>query len=434
MSGRAVAPAPVHHADGTPLLDALRAALSGDGPALAPHAAGSPPPPAVTADLGPGEDDPADPVAAVVSTTGSTGAAKHVLLTAAALLSSAAATHDHLGGSGRWLLAVPAHTVAGVQVLVRSLVAGTLPAVLDLASGFDPARFAAAAGSLAAGRPGRRYTALVPTQLHRLLAAPPDAGAVEALRRFDAVLVGGAALDPGLRGRADAAGVPVVSTYGMTETCGGCVYDGVPLPGVRVGLAPLPGAAVDEPGRVVVTGPVVALGYRGTAGDPSAPGTGEGFGNGPDGARLFRTADRGLLHGGLLQLHGRIDDVVVSGGVNVALDAVSRTVASLAGVGAVLSVALPDERWGHVVGVLLVPTPGDRGPDHAHVRAAVRAGLGRAAVPRRLLTIATMPLTGIGKPDRQEAVRLLTGAEDATTLRLRDDGWAPANPQEEPTA
>lgn len=385
----------VDGADGLPLLPLLRAGLSGHGPAVAPHARGTVPPAAATAPLGPDEDDPADPVAAVVSTTGSTGTAKHVLLPAAALLASAAATHDHLGGAGRWVLAVPAHTVAGVQVLVRSLVAGTSPVVCGLADGFRVPGFVAATEELVAGRPGRRYTSLVPTQLLRLL---DDPDGVAALRAYDAVLVGGAALDPAVRERAEAAGARVVTTYGMTETCGGCVYDGRPLPGVQVHLEPT--------GRVVVTGAVVARGYRGVQA-PSPGEDREGFVV-QEGRRGFRTADRAELRDGAVVVLGRTDDVVVSGGVNVALDAVARAVQGLPGVTAALAVGLPDPRWGQVVGLLL-QTPDDA-PDDDEVREAVRSACGRAAVPRVVVRVAELPLTGVGKPDRQAAVRLLAEA------------------------
>jgi O-succinylbenzoic acid--CoA ligase len=424
---REVLPVAVDGADGLPLLPLLRAALSGDGPAVAPHARGTSLPPAAAAPLGADEDDPADPVAAVVSTTGSTGTAKHVLLPAASLLASAAATHDHLGGAGRWVLAVPAHTVAGVQVLVRSLVAGTTPVVCDLAEGFRVPGFAAATEELLAGRPGRRYTSLVPTQLLRLL---DDAAGVEALRTYDAVLVGGAALDPAVRERAEAAGARVVSTYGMTETCGGCVYDGHPLPGVQVDVEP--------DGRVVVSGAVVARGYRGVA----APSPGrEGF-VAADGRRSFRTADRAEWRDGTLVVLGRTDDVVVSGGVNVSLDAVVRAVTGLPGVTAALAVGLPDPRWGHVVGLLLetpdaqgtVDTTGDLGPDDDLVRETVRSTCGRASVPRVVLRVAGIPLTGVGKPDRQAAARLLAdGVDGAPDAASGHHVLSPTAAAEEPT-
>ncbi len=176
---------------------------------------------------------------------------------ASALLASASATHDRLGGPGRWLLALPAQHVAGVQVLVRSLVSRTEPGVLDLAGGFTPAGFAAAASALGGVR---RYTALVPTQLVRLLDAADqgDGDGVRELARFDAVLVGGAGTPPAVLERAAAAGVRVVTTYGASETSGGCVYDGVPLDGVRVRLGDGP-----DPSRVLLGGPTLARGYRG---------------------------------------------------------------------------------------------------------------------------------------------------------------------------
>lgn len=439
MSPRAVRALPVPHADGLPLLDPLREALSGVGPVLVPHPADRAPDPAATAPLVDDEDDDADPTVAVVSTTGSTGRAKHVLLPASALLASAAATHDRLGGSGRWLLAVPAATVAGLQVLVRSLVAGSTPVVVDLAGGFGVGEFAAAADRLAGASSGRRYTSLVPTQLHRLLADGPDGDGARSLRSLDAVLVGGAALPEELAARAAAAGVRVVTTYGMTETCGGCVYDGVPLPGVGVELAPLDGAP-DGVGRVVLRGPVVARGYRGAAlergagdGHGGPVPTGEGFHAGTAG-RSFRTADRGRWQDGRLLLLGRTDDVVVSGGVNVSLDAVTRTVQGLPGVEDCLAVAVPDPRWGAVVGLLLVPGPGG-GPADEALRAAVRAALGRASAPRLVRRVPAVPTVGVGKPDRRAAAALLSPA-DAPRPDLGDHVLDPdPDPElEEPTA
>ena len=156
---------------------------------------------------------------------------------------------------------------------------------------------AAAAARMPAG--DRRYTALVPTQLVRFLDAEPDA-----LRGFDAVLVGGAATDPALLARARAEGVRVVTTYGMTETAGGCVYDGAPLDGVRVRVTD---------GGVELAGPVLASGYRL---DPDA--TAAAFEGG-----WFRTRDAGELDAeGRLTVLGRLDDVLISGGVNVAPAAV----------------------------------------------------------------------------------------------------------------
>jgi O-succinylbenzoic acid--CoA ligase len=216
-------------------------ALDG-GPAVVPLDAAAPPyarvPPPLAPDHPTSDNheatlptDPGDGV--LVGTSGSTGRPRLVVLPATALRASADATAARLGGPGRWLLALPADHVAGVQVVVRALLAGAAPVVQDLQGGFRPDGFAAATARLGLGR---RYTSLVPTQLLRLL----DAGgaALEALRGYDAVLVGGAALDARFRARADAAGVRIVTTYGMTETAGGCVYDGLPLSGCESAWTP----------------------------------------------------------------------------------------------------------------------------------------------------------------------------------------------------
>src|SRR5262245_41977318 len=218
--------------DGSPaavgeLLHALRAVLEGSGPAVLPLPANDPKLADLRASLAP--DEPVEPDTAVgVATSGSTGDAKGVLLSGAALRASAAATHERLGGPGRWLLALPANHIAGLQLLVRALVAELSPVVMGGAAGFRARAFTEAASDVLS-EPGPHYTALVPTQLTRLLADGGDG--LRALRRFNAVLLGGAATPGALLVRAIDAGVRVVTSYGMTETAGGCVYDGVPLAG-----------------------------------------------------------------------------------------------------------------------------------------------------------------------------------------------------------
>jgi O-succinylbenzoic acid--CoA ligase len=367
------------------LLPALAAALAGTGPALLPVAAGTPAPAALAPDtpLGPGEDDPDDPTAVVVATSGSTGRAKGVLLPASALAASAAATEARLGGPGTWLLALPAQHIAGLQVLLRSAAAGTSPHVLDTAAPFTPARFVAAAGRIG-GR--RRYVSLVPTQLHRLLA---DAEASAAAATFDAVLVGGAAAAPGLLERARAEGVRVVTTYGMSETCGGCVYDGRPLDPVRVAL---------DGGRITLSGPVVARGYRGRPGEPAfaRPGT-------------FVTDDAGVIGAdGALTVTGRLDELIVSGGVNVAPALVEAALSRLPGIAEVVVVGVPDPEWGSAVTAVVVPPAGTAAPDLAALRRAT-AGLPAACRPRRLLVVDALPLRGPGKPDRRAIGALAAG-------------------------
>ena len=242
---------------------ALGHALEGSGPALAPLPSG----PAAQRDgfaAAVGADSTVDVVAdvaqpaqlaLVIPTSGSTGAPKAAMLTAAAVHASAAATHSRLGGPGRWVLALPLTHVAGLMVVVRALAAGAPPADATSDGGFDPARFADTTGaqaSRAAADGLRLYTSLVPTQLARLLDAPAGP---QALACYDAVLVGAAATPASLRDRAAEAGVHIVTTYGMSETCGGCVYDGVPLAGV--------GAELDADGTVLISGPTLFAGYLG---------------------------------------------------------------------------------------------------------------------------------------------------------------------------
>jgi O-succinylbenzoic acid--CoA ligase len=375
------------------LLPALREALSGAGDAVLPHAADVPPAAGLRPGepLTPAEDDPHDPTVVVVATSGSSGAPKGVLLSASALLASASATHDRLGGPGRWLLALPAQHVAGLQVLVRSLIARTEPVALDLTAGFTPAGFAAAARGITGSR---RYTALVPTQLVRLL-DDAQAGGGEGLAEltgFDAVLVGGAATPRPVLDRARAAGVRVVTTYGASETCGGCVYDGVPLDGVRVGLE---GPA----GRVRLGGPTLARGYRG--GDPAAA-----FVVDEDGTHWWRTADAGRFDGERLEVLGRLDGAVLTGGATVLPSAVEEALLGLPGVAEAVVVGVDDAEWGQRVVAAVVPAAGTPGPSLEAVRAHVAETVGPYAAPRQLLVLEALPLVGVGKPDRAAVARL----------------------------
>jgi O-succinylbenzoic acid--CoA ligase len=355
------------------VLPAVRAALDGAAP-LAVLPAG---PAAGTAREVLAPDEPLEDGAdLVVVTSGSTGAARGVLLPASALRASATATLERLGGPGTWLLALPVSAVAGLQVLVRSALAGTVPTVL--APG-EP--LADAVARLPAGR---RYTALVPTQLRRCLDAEPDA-----LRALDAVLVGGAAADPALLARAREAGVAVVTTYGMTETSGGCVYDGVPLDGVRV--------RVDD-GGIAVSGPVLALGYRR---DPG--GTAAAFAGGE-----FRTRDAGTVDAhGRLTVTGRLDDVVVTGGVNVAPQAVEGALRAHPDVDDAVVFGRPDDEWGQRVVAAVVPRDG-AAPDLAALRAWVAGRLGAPSAPRELHLVDAVPTLHTGKPDRRGVAAAVT--------------------------
>jgi O-succinylbenzoic acid--CoA ligase len=233
---------------------------------------------------------------------------------------------------------------------------------------------------------GRRYTALVPTQLRRYLDAEPAA-----LRVFDAVLVGGAATDPALLAGARDAGVAVVTTYGMTETAGGCVYDGEPLDGVRVRVADGGDAAGPGGTGIELAGPVLATGYRL---DPE--GTAAAFSGG-----WFRTRDAGALDdAGRLAVHGRLDDVVVTGGVNVAPQAVEAVLRQHPDVADAVVFGRPDDEWGQRVVAAVVPAPGAE-PDLATLRPWVAERLGAPAAPRELHRIAAVPTLHTGKPDRR---------------------------------
>lgn len=357
---------------------ALAAAMAGTGPALLMLPTG---PPAVrqrllaTAQPEHGVDGRA---AVVVPTSGSTGEPKLVRLSASAMLASATATLNHLGGNGDWLLTLPAKHVAGLLVLVRAKLAGIDPAVVDLRDGFRPPGFAAAAATL---RGRRRYTALVPTQLDRLL----DAGgaALDELRRFRAVLLGGAAARPSLIDRARLSGVRVVTTYGMTETAGGCVYDGRPLTGVRVQL--------DAEQRIRISGPMLADGYHHR---PAA--TAAEFSGG-----WFRTGDLGRFNpDDRLEVLGRADDLIVTGGLKVAPVTIERALATVPGVAEACVVGVPDPQWGSAVAAAVVPVDPANPPDADRLRSAVRGLAGPAAVPKLIVTVPELPRLELGKVDR----------------------------------
>jgi O-succinylbenzoic acid--CoA ligase len=384
------------------VLPALHRSLDGAGPALLPVPATEPKNAdrvAVTLGagelLGTGEDDPEDPTALVIATSGTTGDPKGVLLGASALRSSAKATHERLGGPGRWLLALPAHHIAGIQVLARSLTSGTTPAVADTTEGFRADRFADAARSALRGAE-RCYTALVPTQLSRLLAE--DGPALRALREFDAVLLGGAAAPATLLERAHEASVNIVTTYGMSETAGGCVYDGVPLGGTKVRIDSTP----EDHGTGVVhlSGPTLARGYR-HGGEANAAFT----------AGWFRTCDVGRENNGRLEVVGRADDLIVTGGVNIAPAVVESILTEQHQVREACVVGIADPEWGQAVAAAIVPVDASEPPAVATLRAAVRERAGAAAAPKQIAVLGEIPLRGPGKPDLRTLREVFKGRE-----------------------
>lgn len=361
--------------------DALRAALAG-GPAVWPVAtphASEPPDPAWLVD---------DRVALVVETSGSTDAPKRVLLSAGALRASATATELALHGPGQWLLALPVHYIAGAQVLVRSVIAGTEPVVLD-GEHFDPAEFVAASARLDRRYP--RYTSLVPVQLQRLVdAARTDRKVADALHVFDRILIGGQAASPSLTLAADTLGVRITRTYGSSETAGGCVYDGRALDDVAIRI-------VD--GGVELSGPMLADGYLG---DPER--TAAAFTTDAGGVRWYRTGDLGeLTHDGTLRIRGRADDVIISGGVKVSLGDVERAVRSVPGFADAVAVRVPDREWGERTAVVATRTDAAAASAALEALAAATdaARLPPAARPVRLELVDALPLLASGKPDRR---------------------------------
>ena len=352
------------------VLRGLEAALAG-GPALLPVAADAPPLPT------PAPADVPQRVALVVETSGSTGTGKRVALSSDALLAGAAAADAALGGPGGWVLALPTHYIAGLNVLTRSIAAGTTPAVVAPGH-FDAAAFADAADRVDTGPAApRRYTSLVPVQLARVL---DDARATEALASFDAVLVGGQATPAPLSDRARAAGVRVVTTYGASETSGGCVYDGVPFGTVRT-------AVVD--GELWLHGPMLAEGYLGDDARTAATFVER------DSLRWYRTGDAATVDD-RVQVLGRLDDVVISGGEKVPLGLVERLVRELPGQDAAVVTRRASGEWGEVPVVVTA-----RPLDLDRVREHVGAALGRAARPAAVVLVDALPMLASGKPDRR---------------------------------
>ena len=397
---------------------ALRSALANDGPALLPRefavgaaaGSGAGATPAVRPE-GSGDGVPlGDPavgrtsllprevprsIALVIETSGSSGLPKRVALSADALLASAAAAESALGGPGQWLLALPTHYIAGVQVLVRSIAAGTTPLVLGRGH-FSAREFAALADRLDSPV---RYSSLVPAQLARLVAAAEeDPGIRRSVSRFDAVLVGGQALPAALHERALASGIAVVRTYGSSETAGGCVYDGRPIGQTH---------ARTRSGELELSGPSLAIGYLDDDELNEAKFSIDG------GVRWYRTGDAGTIEGGdasgvaggsaggTVAVTGRLDNVIISGGIKVSLDRVERIVQWVPGFEEAVVVGAPDEIWGQVGVVVVEHRPETSGSALEQIRRVVTDAAGRAAAPSRLHVVDRMPRLSSGKPDRQ---------------------------------
>ena len=387
-----------------------------------------------------------EPIALVVGTSGSTGTPKRTALTARALAASAVATENffetNANAASQWLLALPAHYIAGAQVLARSVLAGTSPVIARSVTEpvhFTPEVFLQAVEQM---RSARRFISLVPTQLHKLLEsadADPHLGAEihEALGSFTGILLGGAPASADLLASASALGLNTVTTYGSAETAGGCVYSGSVLPGVRVELVPEEGMPAvpniggkpthEEPahedpvqvGRIWISGAHLAHGYIGDAAR-----TAEHFFTAADGTRWYRTDDYGLLaldsnencSEQRLQVLGRSDDVLISGGVKISARAVATVLEEHPAVREACVVGLPDARWGTAIAaaVTLVPSAISDSASTilneelcALLRARCTEKLGAPAAPKQLSILPDFPLTSTGKPDRAEIYSIL---------------------------
>jgi len=373
------------------LMEALGAALDGTGPALLPVDPRLPAErvrallqalrpatletPEGTQRLGPGDSPALAPgTAVVIATSGSTGEPKGVELSGAALRHSARASLDRIGArpGEAWLSCLPPSHISGLQVFVRSLLSGVPPVVLE--------RLGALLVRVRVGDLPQ-YVSLVPTQVRRLLDEP---GGREALAGFRAILLGGAAVPAGLRAEAAAAGARVITTYGMSETCGGCVYDGEPLDGVSARIGP--------GSRIRLAGPVLFSGYRGRP-DLTAAALDGGW---------FVTSDVGEVDArGRLTVRGRADGMINTGGEKVSADEVASVLEDCPGVREAVVVGRADPEWGELVTAIVVPADPAAPPGLEVLRGFARGRLPDYAAPRAVVVVPAVPLLSSGKPDLQ---------------------------------
>lgn len=398
-----------------------------------------------------GQTEGPESLALLVGTSGSTGAPKQTALSVRALRASARATERFFAdypsaGSAKpqratsevpaqWLLALPAHYVAGAQVLARSVLAGTTPVIAaSITDGvsFTPEVFLNAAERLSCAR---RFVSLVPTQVHKLLEAAEASPALgseiyDALGQFTGILLGGAPASASLLTAARELGLNVVTTYGSAETAGGCVYSGVALPGVRLRVVPEDAGLADSPvvagaeaaGRIWLGGEHLASGYMGDSAR-----TASHFFVDADGCRWYRTDDYGSLvppapntseDGGApaLSVLGRSDDVTITGGVKVSSHAVAAVLESHPAVREAAVAGVPDARWGAAViaAVTLRNLPEHYGADAAETAGQLQqlcgARLGAAGVPKVVRIVPDFPATSTGKPDRLAIYSMLCKA------------------------
>jgi o-succinylbenzoate---CoA ligase len=298
----------------------------------------------------------------IIETTGSSGIRKRVQLSTNAIETSAELSNSLIGAAPGdvWSLLLPINHIAGVNVLARAIKLDSKVVGVD-----DTAD----------------YTAVVPTQLHRALFG--DEKLLKHLQRCKSVLVGGSPASKTILELATKAGINVITTYGMTETSGGCIYNNRALPGVSV--------MVDKAGRLMIKGPILASGYENNQELWS-----ENFKDG-----WFVTNDLGAIKDNEVQVIGRSDDVVLSGGENVSLIAIENELAANFPDVNFLATSIADSEWGQKICLI-----SNIEIDHLQVSQVLKDKLGKQFVPKDFLVVEQIPQIGIGKPDRVKASQL----------------------------
>lgn len=340
----------------------------------------------------------------LVQTSGSTGSPRTVVISAQALTASGQSTARFLGSQGQWLLALPTNHIAGIQVLARGVLAGTPIVSTDLSGGFNPKAFLAAVSRFG---DGNRFTSLVPTQLQRLLSAQGIQGVqcVAALQSFHTILLGGAPATPHALKQCAELGINIVTTYGMSETAGGCVYNGSPLDIARVRIEGA--AAPGSTGRIMLAGPMLASGYLE---EDEVVQPEDVFCSDSSGTTWHRTNDLGTIsEDGVLTVSGRADDIIISGGENVSPTQIEGLLTGKFGITQVCVVGVADPDWGQRV---VAVVPGDCAVSEigplSIIRRHVADILGRSSSPTQIIFVPSLPLLDSGKVDRQAVTRLAT--------------------------
>lgn len=301
-----------------------------------------------------------DEIALVVKTSGSTGEAKSVMLAGTALIASTNSSHKYLGATpgDSWSLLLPTSHIAGLNVLIRATALGSRVIDNRNVDTYIDADF----------------VSVVPTQLHKALTSDPKL--LEHLTAAEAVLVGGAPLSDKLKKDATNKHIKVVSTYGMSEMSGGCVYNQKPIDGVEI--------AITAEGVIKLKGPMLAAGYLLDSGKINNI-TNDGW---------FISSDFGVYTDGLLKVLGRVDNVIISGGEKVSLDLVDQRIKELLPQVDFITFPLPDKLWGQM---LCIGVTSDVQLE------MIKEKLGSILTPKKVFLFNIIPVTPLGKPDRNQA-------------------------------